>query len=243
MSKYDYKKYVPEKLPKNFFRFLIVDDEQVTRKLLRSILKTQEYTAVDEAESGEAALDALSQNEYHVVLLDKNMPGKDGMEVLERGKAVRPDCEFLIITAYGSMETAMQAMDLGAYSYITKPFSEVDVIIKRVEGALEKVTIRRKNEILVDRLKMFAGELDKTSEELTAFRSQFQKLQKGNEQEPGARVNEAVSILRKMVSQLDLLTDSSSGKTANVFSQISRGLSVIADMLARGSANPRGSDR
>jgi len=139
------EEFVPETPPKDFFRFLVVDDEDVARKLLRSILQAEGYTEIDEAESGETALEALSKNDYHLVMLDKNMPGQDGLEVLQAAVPLQKNCEFIMITAYGSMETAIKAMDMGAFSYVTKPFSEVEVIAKRIGSALDRVIVRHQN--------------------------------------------------------------------------------------------------
>jgi len=159
----------PEKLPKDFYRFLVVDDEPVARSLLRSILQTHGYTSVFEAPDGAAALAALRGSEFHVVLLDKNMPMLDGMEVLREGKKLRPWAEFIMITAYGSMESAIQAMDMGAFSYVTKPFSEIEIILRRIEGAVERVALRNENEVLLDRLRMVIRDLERTEGELRSL--------------------------------------------------------------------------
>ncbi|HUU00922.1 MAG TPA: response regulator [Myxococcota bacterium] len=172
--------FIPERPPNDFFRMLVVDDERVSRSLLRSILQAHGYSQIDEAESGEAALELLSTDEYHIVLVDKNMPGLDGLEVLKRGKAQRPGCEFIMITAYGSMETAIQAMDMGAFSYVTKPFADVEFIARRVEGALDRVITRQLNEILIDRLRMVVSELDRVNAELEKLRGQKNKPQSGS---------------------------------------------------------------
>jgi DNA-binding NtrC family response regulator len=229
--------FIPERPPNDFFHLLVVDDEPVARNLLRSILQAHGYTQIDEAESGEAALESLASNEYHIVLLDKNMPGLDGLEVLERGKAQRPGCEFIMITAYGSMETAIRAMDMGAFSYVTKPFAEVEIIARRVEGALQRVITRYQNEILIDRLRMVVSELDRANAELEKLRNGEDKPA-DRESELIGRVADAVARLRKLAAGLDLLKKSASGKAAEYIAGLGKGVSAVADMLDA-EQNPR----
>jgi DNA-binding NtrC family response regulator len=128
--------------PRKFFKILIVDDEHVVRKLLLAILTEDGYVEIDEADSGEGAVAAFSQKEYHLILLDKNLPGMDGIEVLKRAKTSRPDTEVIIITAYASLESAVEAMELGALSYINKPFTDINLVQRRVESALDRATNR-----------------------------------------------------------------------------------------------------
>jgi len=144
---------------KDAVRFLIVDDEQIARNLLKTILQEAGYTFIDEVENGQEALDALRRNLYHLVLLDKNMPGMDGLQVLEHGKQIQRGCEFIIITAYGSLESVIKAMDLGAHSYITKPFPAVSDVIRKIESAIKKVKVREENDALLGRLKAVREDL------------------------------------------------------------------------------------
>ena len=140
-------------LTKETTQFLIVDDEQIARNLLRTVLQESGYVLVDAVESGQDALDALRRKDYHLVLLDKNMPGMDGLQVLEHGKQIQPGCEFIIITAYGSLDSVIKAMDLGAHSYITKPFPAVTDVIRKIESAIKKVKVREENDALLGRLR------------------------------------------------------------------------------------------
>ena len=88
--------------------FLIVDDEKSNRYILREILEDEGYN-VDEAEDGEQALIKIAQNKYDVVLCDIKMPKKDGMEVLEEALKEGGGPEFIMITAHGSIDTAIDA--------------------------------------------------------------------------------------------------------------------------------------
>ncbi len=143
----------PVESPKDSFRFLVVDDDADTRALLRVILSKNGYPSVDEAGTGEEALRALREKEYHVVLLDKRMPKMDGLQVLEAAKPIQPDCQFIMISAYGSIETVIEAMNLGAFGFIEKPLKEIDALLKKVQSALQVVEARREYNSMVDRLK------------------------------------------------------------------------------------------
>lgn len=141
-----------ERPPKIFFQILIVDDEQVSRNLLRAVLNGEGYTEIDEVGSGKEAVEALKEKEYHLMLLDKNLPEGDGLHVLKIAKELRPGIEAILITGFGTMESVIEALDLGAYGYLTKPLPDVPVIRERIEGALERVAVRHQNSILLGRL-------------------------------------------------------------------------------------------
>jgi DNA-binding NtrC family response regulator len=141
-----------ERPPRIFFQILIVDDEQVSRNLLRAVLNGEGYTEVDEVGTGKEAVEALKEKEYHLVLLDKNLPEGDGLHVLKIAKELRPGIEVILITGFGTMESVIEALDLGAYSYLTKPLPDVPIIRERIEGALERVAVRHQNSILLGRL-------------------------------------------------------------------------------------------
>ena len=124
--------------PKRRVRILIVDDEPIARRLFSSVLELRGYLNLEAAETGEVALHKLREKQYQLVLLDKNMPGIDGIEVLRQGKIIQPSCQFIMITAYGSKETVVEAIELGAHSYLTKPLVNVEEIAQRVAAALEE---------------------------------------------------------------------------------------------------------
>jgi FixJ family two-component response regulator len=105
---------------------LIVDDEKNIRLTLSMALKKLNIP-VDTAVNGEEALNKLAEKSYGLMLLDLRMPGINGMEVLKRVPEIRPEVKVVIITAYGSIEAAVEAMKLGAVDFLQKPFDAEDV--------------------------------------------------------------------------------------------------------------------
>jgi CheY-like chemotaxis protein len=105
---------------------LIVDDEKNIRLTLSQSLETLELET-DTAVNGEEALAKLKEKDYRLILLDLKMPGMDGIEVLRQLREIRPDIRVIIITAYGTIESAVDAMKLGAVDFIQKPFSPKEI--------------------------------------------------------------------------------------------------------------------
>jgi heterodisulfide reductase subunit A len=103
------------------FRILVVDDELVVRDSLKEWL-VEEGFSVDMAASGAEALDQLSRQAYQLMLLDIKMPGMDGVEVLQTAKENSPELNVIMMTAYATVETAVEAMKIGALDYLIKPF-------------------------------------------------------------------------------------------------------------------------
>lgn len=105
---------------------LVVDDEAIVRESIRDWLKDAGYE-VATAETGEEALDILQNHDFSVVVLDVRLPGKTGIRVLKDVKTLRPSIKSIIITAYPSVELAVEAMKLGAVDYLIKPVAPDDL--------------------------------------------------------------------------------------------------------------------
>jgi two-component system response regulator PilR (NtrC family) len=127
-------------------KILVVDDEQSLREVLSIMLKRAGY-AVTSATGGEEAVELLQKEIYDLVITDLRMPKVDGMEVLSAVKSVSPETVVLIITAFASADSAVEAMKQGAYDYLTKPF-QVDEVQLIIRNALEKRRLTTENMIL-----------------------------------------------------------------------------------------------
>jgi two-component system response regulator AtoC len=132
-------------------RLLIVDDEQSIRKLCVTVGEALGFICM-EAESGETALALLEEQPVHMVLSDMVMPHMSGLEFLEKVKKLLPRTEVALMTGHGSIETAVQAMKLGAYDYITKPFSPLEELRLFLRRMAEKVRLVEENEFLRQRM-------------------------------------------------------------------------------------------
>jgi DNA-binding NtrC family response regulator len=131
-------------------RILIVDDELIVRKSLASWFQEEGYS-VDVAESGKQTLEKLVENDWDIFLLDIKMPGMDGLELQRKIKEIHPNASVIIMTAYASVETAVEAMKQGAYDYIVKPF-EPDDLEHMVRNATERKQLMNANTQLREKI-------------------------------------------------------------------------------------------
>lgn len=124
-------------------RILVVDDEISMREFLGILMEREGYQ-VDLAESAEAAVVQLQSTSYDLVISDVKMPGMDGISLLAQVKGLAPDTAVIMVTAFSTAEHAVEAMKLGAYDYIAKPFNveEIKIIVR---NALDRRTLAREN--------------------------------------------------------------------------------------------------
>jgi two-component system response regulator FlrC len=118
-------------------RILVVDDEEGIRSFLAESLELGGH-AVHQAEDGEAALAALSRQSFELVFSDLRMPRLGGIPFLKRVREQHPDLEVIVLTAHGSVDTAVEAMKLGAFDYLQKPVGSPDEVMVLAERALER---------------------------------------------------------------------------------------------------------
>ena len=153
---------------------LIAEDEEMTLALLRTVFGRPDLL-VHEARTGEEALQHIDQHPVDVILTDLKMPGADGLSVLAHARKVRPGAEVILMTGHASVETAVRAMKLGAFHYITKPF-DIDEVAQLVDRALELTSVRKENVSLRSlargrgSLENFIGVSDATKEVLSLVR-------------------------------------------------------------------------
>src|SRR4051812_967472 len=129
---------------------LVVDDDRANLESVARIFQ-KEGVATLTATSGQEAMDFLRRPEVAVLVTDLMMPGMDGGELLRAARAMRPDVEVVLMTAYGTVETAVAAMKDGAYDFITKPLKRHS-LVKAVQKALERQALVAENKNLKERL-------------------------------------------------------------------------------------------
>jgi two-component system response regulator HydG len=136
-------------------QILVVDDDKTMRDACLQILSRQGYH-VEEAASARQGMGLLERSSFDVILLDLVMPDLDGLETLKKIKSVDSDCEVIIITGYGSIPTAVEAMKAGAFHFLSKPFAPDD-LRAAITRALEKRRLNLENLYLRQELKSKAG--------------------------------------------------------------------------------------
>ncbi|MGI4886264.1 MAG: sigma-54-dependent transcriptional regulator [Janthinobacterium lividum] len=156
-------------------RILIIDDEKAIRNTLKEILEFESYT-VDQAEDGPAGLDLLIQHKYDLVLCDIKMPKMDGLEVLSRAQALSPDTAFIMVSAHGNIETAVEATKKGAYDFLPKP-PDLNRLLITVRNALDRTKLVTETKTLKKKLSVTKGSaMIGSSAALGAVRKAIEKV-------------------------------------------------------------------
>ncbi|MDZ7724395.1 MAG: sigma-54 dependent transcriptional regulator [candidate division KSB1 bacterium] len=142
---------------KKDLKIMLVDDEKILRISLTDELSESGYT-VESFDNAAQALDRLKVMKFDVLLTDIKMPDMDGIELLEKSKQLRPDTIVIMMTAYGSIDSAVDAMKKGAYEYLNKPFQtdELLLLISRIE---ELKSVREENQQLRAKLETTKGDV------------------------------------------------------------------------------------
>ena len=118
-------------------RILVVDDEPVIRLFLQELFEDEGYEVVT-AQSIAEGLAALKRGGLNLVVTDKNLPDGTGFEIVHAAKEQDPPCEAMIVTGYASLDSAVMALQIGAYDYILKPIEDVDLLLEKARKAIEK---------------------------------------------------------------------------------------------------------
>jgi two-component system response regulator PilR (NtrC family) len=138
-------------MQQNKHKILVVEDEKNMRDILSILLEGEGYSVVT-APDGTAGLELLGKDIYDLVITDIKMPGHDGFEILKEAKEIAPETLVIMITAFGTTESAIEAMKLGAYDYIHKPF-KIDEIRLVVKNAIEKKRLRGEVSVLREKIR------------------------------------------------------------------------------------------
>ncbi|MGD0659526.1 MAG: response regulator [Syntrophorhabdales bacterium] len=141
------------------FRILIVDDNREIRTILEEYLREEGYAAQG-AGDGNEALAKHGESPFDLIITDLNMPGMTGMELIKAISKQESTTEFIIITGYASLDSAIEAVKAGAFDYIVKPFriEELRVVIK---NARDKIMLKKANKQLFNKLRSFYFEISR----------------------------------------------------------------------------------
>lgn len=135
-----------DKVEKKAFRILVADDDELAREVISSLLLKEGY-AVVQAVDGINAMRMLMVEEVNFVITDLRMPGADGIEVLKYAVKRDPEIAVVILTAYGTLDTTLDAMKEGAYDYLTKPFKGQEIIFVANRAYERAMLIKEKKEL------------------------------------------------------------------------------------------------
>src|SRR3954465_7726759 len=132
-------------------RILVVDDDRVVVEVLTSLLDDPDREIVT-ADCAAGALAHARQGELAVALVDKNLGADSGLALSRQLKQLQPELEVILITGYASIESAMEAVQIGAFDYLTKPIADFSALSFKVQSAMEKSQLRRQQHALLERL-------------------------------------------------------------------------------------------
>ncbi|MBI3180050.1 MAG: response regulator [Deltaproteobacteria bacterium] len=139
-------------------RILVIDDEPALLQVFEMILEGGDYDVVT-ALDAMAAMNAFRAQPFHLVITDKNLPGKSGMEVMREVREVNPMTDVIMITGYGSKEAAVEALNLGACAFLEKPFDDVNAVRAKVDAVLtrqrERAVRRQYLQVIKERNRAF----------------------------------------------------------------------------------------
>jgi DNA-binding NtrC family response regulator len=133
-------------------KILLIDDETDMLKLLSMIIREKTPYEVAGTNNPYEALELAQNGEFALIITDLKMPGLDGIELLERIRKFNADVPVIFVTAYGTMESAMEAMGKGGFDFITKPFKKEQILFT-IEKALKLVRLQEENRLLKEKLK------------------------------------------------------------------------------------------
>jgi CheY-like chemotaxis protein len=170
---------------------LVVDDEDVIQMVFGNLFEEGKYH-LEFASSGDQAIQLLKEHEYNLVIVDKNLPDISGIELIPEARKIRPHAEFIIVTGYASYQSVVEALRLGAFDYLEKPFQDIDLVKQKVIQALDKQRLSHENVILAEQLREVHQELQKTISELS------RQNRPAAEDKPGPRTSQAEGQLDEL---------------------------------------------
>ena len=208
-------------------RILVADDSEVIREVLTAFLDNLGYR-VDTAADGQAALDAFRSQRHDLLITDLQMPRLEGLPLLKLVKAVEPDVAVIILTGHATLETAVEALRLGAYDYLLKPIEDMEAFGRLVARALKHHALVNENKRLLDELRQansrLGAEVAERTRELQAAYESLRSLDKLKNDFVSVVSHELRTPLTSMRGSLGLLQ----GGVVGELSEEAQGLVGIA---------------
>ena len=179
---------------------LVVDDEAGVRELLTRLLEKKGLT-VRTAPDGESALALLARERFGCLITDKNLPGVSGVELIRKVRAQQPFCACLLMTAYASMESVLEALRLGASDYLEKPLPDLQLVVQKISRAMETQRTAWERNALFEAVRNLKQTLARKDEQVFQQRTEREML----EVVLDLKIDEAVQPVRAQVSELQRL--------------------------------------
>ena len=132
-------------------KILVIDDEPAILKLMVRILKMEGYV-VSRAASGEEGISLLKAQKFDLLVVDKNLPGVSGIEVIKHSRTKLPNAAYIVVTGFPSSDSEHDAFMLGTFDYIIKPFSDISVLTSAVKKALKRQQLLSETKSRADKL-------------------------------------------------------------------------------------------
>ena len=163
--------------PERRKQLLLVDDEPVILQVLKAVFEDEPYRLTT-ASNGKDALAVIATSQVDLVITDKNLPDVGGIEILRAAKAKDPLAEVIILTGYGSLETALTALELDAFDYVLKPLNNVFDIRNKVRKADQKQQMAMENRRLIQELSRKNAELEAALDDARALQAELIQSEK-----------------------------------------------------------------
>lgn len=154
---------------------LVVDDDPTITSLFMKILDREGYVTKTKKD-GQSAIHELLQNDYELLIVDNYLPDMMGTDVIIRARAICPNMEVIVITGYASYESAIEALRLGVFDYLEKPFGDIGIVLEKVRRALEKHQILYENSVLANHLREAYSDISEIRKKLNSSLGDMEKV-------------------------------------------------------------------
>lgn len=210
---------------------LVVDDEEVVRDVLSRALTKRGVKHVL-AKDGAEALQHLRSERFGCVVTDKNLPDMSGVEVLREARQLQPFCARIMITGYTTPESILEVFRMGASDYLEKPFSDMQLVLQRIQSAMEHQRTEFERNTLVEVLKSMHGALKARDAQVFQQQTEIDLLQSVID----LRAEEAVSELKERLAAAEAQGRRERELAARVLGRVNELLLVLGDRIGEATA-------